>query len=805
MFWDEESDIFSFEAALIDSPTIGYSRKQGSPETNGSQSTSTGSFFSSLGKHLFRTHAKKDVGNRDVFSVITGEYRDEPIYSVGQSVHQVHRSPIYQHSPESRTRNDENSDIFSGVNSYDDSRYSKPPTPPSRPNIKANSSHASTVVVSNKARDKDNEGSPSAGNASTPRSGVSSLFTFSEETHDSDLLRSSSDEAKRHDEGDRLNAHYISSDGETNGVGTSQSDDTGNDNHSFLKNHPDGDVNNDQFRIQKGSNSKYWVDQATKARLSPSNTLTSHSLDQSSRYSAPSDEATPTSMLARSEMMPEGILHAPIMTTDQGILQQQLSSSSVSEQKVGYSCGASFPKVFHRTSKPQNQLTSSNAMGEQPSPYSEESEDRKSDSLSIERQDFTADPTYPFKMMKKGNHIQQYSKNMANSKKMNINTSPWAVTLKPVKKIPQPIDTSPSASPEIVTRPLSTGRKKIANRTRHGHRDLTDGYLSDPGPNKMKKLSKKRKKKVELVWHDGTESAVARARRHAKSTLADGTMNYQTETMDPQDWSLTSSDDLVSCGSSYIPDIHPTPRRTLQAKAIQRSSLQNKIESRMKVGEESHLSHLIRCDSRSPGSSTVSGLSVGSNTITDDQQSRMEARTSKKLISDLVWLEKKIAATNNTVVSSPDSTEVGCPTTSGKKIKTKERRHSIDSLSFRSSGESYAGSVDSTVELGSPNATSAFRSSESLKGLQTILCRDCFAPPGKLKIVIHSTKDGPAVHTVKDGSSLKGHIFPGDLIISVDGVDTRSYTAEQVMKMMTARSKYERKITVLHFEEGAEL
>jgi C-terminal processing protease CtpA/Prc len=67
--------------------------------------------------------------------------------------------------------------------------------------------------------------------------------------------------------------------------------------------------------------------------------------------------------------------------------------------------------------------------------------------------------------------------------------------------------------------------------------------------------------------------------------------------------------------------------------------------------------------------------------------------------------------------------------------------------------------------------------------------------------VIHSTKDGPAVHTVKEGSSLEGHIFPGDLIISVDNVDTRSYTAEQVMKMMASKSDRERKITVLHFEE----
>jgi len=85
--------------------------------------------------------------------------------------------------------------------------------------------------------------------------------------------------------------------------------------------------------------------------------------------------------------------------------------------------------------------------------------------------------------------------------------------------------------------------------------------------------------------------------------------------------------------------------------------------------------------------------------------------------------------------------------------------------------------------------------------MSSIACRDCFAPPGKLHIVIHSTKDGPAVHTVKDGSSLFGHVFPGDLIIAVDNVDTRSFTAEQVMTLMATNSGTKRKITVLHFED----
>jgi C-terminal processing protease CtpA/Prc len=70
--------------------------------------------------------------------------------------------------------------------------------------------------------------------------------------------------------------------------------------------------------------------------------------------------------------------------------------------------------------------------------------------------------------------------------------------------------------------------------------------------------------------------------------------------------------------------------------------------------------------------------------------------------------------------------------------------------------------------------------------------------------VIHSTKDGPAVHEVKDGSCLEGRIYPGDLIIAVDDVDTRAFTAAQLMKTMAEKSQSDRKITVLHFEEKDE-
>ena len=114
----------------------------------------------------------------------------------------------------------------------------------------------------------------------------------------------------------------------------------------------------------------------------------------------------------------------------------------------------------------------------------------------------------------------------------------------------------------------------------------------------------------------------------------------------------------------------------------------------------------------------------------------------------------------------------------------------MDSLSYVSGDDviSPSSNEESARDTGSPM-------------MKNIVCRDCFAPPGKLLLVIHSTKDGPAVHTVKPGSSLEGSMFPGDLIVAVDNVDTRALSAEAVMKMMASRSEFERKVTVLHFED----
>ena len=89
---------------------------------------------------------------------------------------------------------------------------------------------------------------------------------------------------------------------------------------------------------------------------------------------------------------------------------------------------------------------------------------------------------------------------------------------------------------------------------------------------------------------------------------------------------------------------------------------------------------------------------------------------------------------------------------------------SADSLSYASNDNN--GFESPLSQTNSPYHGDVYASRDE-SVMSSIVCRDCYAPPGKLHIVIHSTKDGPAVHSVKPGSSLEGHIFPGDLIISV--------------------------------------
>lgn len=263
-----------------------------------------------------------------------------------------------------------------------------------------------------------------------------------------------------------------------------------------------------------------------------------------------------------------------------------------------------------------------------------------------------------------------------------------------------------------------------------------------------------------------------RSRRHAKSTTHDGTFAYQTNAMQPQEWSMTdgySDDDTLSehgAGAAF----GAFPKAPFISPAAQRK-LNEKSPSNMSKSSYSQVTQ------NSPGSKAESS----------------QASASRQLINDLVWLSKKIAGVKQSAVESApaETSALGAP----------PQIEPVDSLSYASQD----GLISPTSAAGTRQRRTPGQGTPTQAGASantSIVCRDCHAPPGKLNIVIHSTKDGPAVHEVKRGSCLEGRIYPGDLIIAVDDIDTRAFTAAQLMKMMAERGQSERKITVLHFEEA---
>jgi C-terminal processing protease CtpA/Prc len=74
------------------------------------------------------------------------------------------------------------------------------------------------------------------------------------------------------------------------------------------------------------------------------------------------------------------------------------------------------------------------------------------------------------------------------------------------------------------------------------------------------------------------------------------------------------------------------------------------------------------------------------------------------------------------------------------------------------------------------------------------------APKGKLGVVIDTTKHGPVVFQVKDGSPLQGAVFPGDRIIAIDDIDTTGMTANNITTIMSRKAELGRRITVVSKE-----
>lgn len=86
---------------------------------------------------------------------------------------------------------------------------------------------------------------------------------------------------------------------------------------------------------------------------------------------------------------------------------------------------------------------------------------------------------------------------------------------------------------------------------------------------------------------------------------------------------------------------------------------------------------------------------------------------------------------------------------------------------------------------------------QSNKTKSNKITRECFAPPGRLGVVIDTTAEGPVVHKVNPGSPLEGIVWPGDIIIAIDDTDTRSLAANDITALMVKNQDQRRKLTIL--------
>jgi hypothetical protein len=89
-------------------------------------------------------------------------------------------------------------------------------------------------------------------------------------------------------------------------------------------------------------------------------------------------------------------------------------------------------------------------------------------------------------------------------------------------------------------------------------------------------------------------------------------------------------------------------------------------------------------------------------------------------------------------------------------------------------------------------------SSHAMSSLkQNMISRTVIAPAGKLGIVIDTTLEGPVVHKVNPQSPLQGFLFPGDIIVGIDEVDTRAMSASAITSLMVRTANTRRKLHVL--------
>jgi hypothetical protein len=224
-----------------------------------------------------------------------------------------------------------------------------------------------------------------------------------------------------------------------------------------------------------------------------------------------------------------------------------------------------------------------------------------------------------------------------------------------------------------------------------------------------------------------------------------------------------------------------------QADAFMGANNRAKYMQRQGSGSQSgqqNMSHELMLTKSMGG--TLGAADIGRSYPVGSQASASDfGSQAKSFFSGMMGTEKPTApaAANNSYRSGAPSMEYSNSNVSG----TSGNRNGNSNLGARG-----VGSDDHMPSYDMPSYDTMLRRA----GLY-----DVFAPAGPIGIVVDTTKEGPAVHSLKSTSPMLGLINPGDLIVGLDDQDTRSMTAATLTRLMAKKSSQkEHKITFLATE-----
>ena len=77
--------------------------------------------------------------------------------------------------------------------------------------------------------------------------------------------------------------------------------------------------------------------------------------------------------------------------------------------------------------------------------------------------------------------------------------------------------------------------------------------------------------------------------------------------------------------------------------------------------------------------------------------------------------------------------------------------------------------------------------------------REVIAPPGKLGIVVDTSLEGPVVNQILPTSPLRDSLEVGDVLLAINGHDTRAMEGSEITDMMIKTANENR---ILHVQSG---